>query len=514
MRFLFALRDRSLLRVFERPIRSLCEGGDEVHVVLGSGRKLTGSGYRLEEGLHGLTVGAGVEPSEGAKTELGPALRVWVDYLRYFEPELAPATKYRDRCGQPLPPGLREQTDWVGEESPELRGALAAGLRAIERSLPVPAQVTELLERERPDALLVSPLLKRTSPQVPYLRAARRLGIPSALCVASWDNLTTTGVIHEMPDLVTVWNDAQREEAIRLHNVPPDRIAVTGAPRFDAWFEQAPTTSRDEYCARLGLPADSPHILYVGSHKFTAPDEAEWTSRWIASLRASGHPELRDVPVVIRPHPGGSLQGSSKAARRLAQKPGVVVHPPNGAAVVDAASLSDYFDSIHHAAAVVGINTSAMIEAAVVGRGVHVLMAKRYRETQEDSPHFDHLRTVGGGLIVATESREEHAQGLARALRGEDADEVAERARSFLASFIRPYGLDQPATPVMVKALRELAAAPTVAAGPEMDDLAEVLGSLLISERSPQRRSVGRVRSPEAESSGSERAPKSHRARS
>jgi hypothetical protein len=101
-----------------------------------------------------------------------------------------------------------------------------------------------------------------------------------------------------------------------------------------------------------------------------------------------------------------------------------------------------------------------MIEAAAVGRGVHVLLADRYRATQEDSPHFDYLRTVAGGLIVATETMAEHARGLVSALRGEDADRASERARSFLASFIRPHGLDRPATPIMVDALRALAAEP------------------------------------------------------
>jgi hypothetical protein len=479
MRFLLALRNRLLLKVFEAPIRGLCEGGDEVVVLVEGAREGAGPIDPLEAEVDGLTIRPGVAPHAGP-IELEGALRVWIDYLRYFEPELAGATKYRERSGRPLPKRLREQTDLAAGAAPELRRALAAGLRALERSLPVPDEVMGLLERERPDAVLVSPLLKRGATQVSYLRAARRLGIPSALCVASWDNLTTTGGIHEMPDLVTVWNHAQREEAIRLHGVPPERVAVTGAPRFDEWFEQKPSASREDYCSQLGLPADRAHVLYVGSHKFTAPDEAEWIARWISWLRESGHPELDDVPVVVRPHPGGPLTGDSRGAQRLARMPGVVVHPPQGVRVVDPATLSDYFDSLHHAAAVVGINTSAMIEAAVVGRAVHVLLSKRYRSTQGESLHFNHLQSVGGGLIVATESKEAHARALARSLRGEDADEAAKRARSFLTAFVRPHGLDRPATPVMVDSLRALAAQPGAATGPELGDLADVLRPLLL----------------------------------
>jgi hypothetical protein len=484
MRFLLAFRNGEGLRIFEAPIRSLCQGGDEVLALLELPDQLGSVARRLEAELDGLEVRPGLEARDGSRVEWDAALRAWVDYLRYFEPELAASTKYRERCGRALPPDLREQIDLVAGQTPELRRALAAGLRALERSLPVPPEVMGLLEHERPDAVLVSPLLKRGSPQTLFLRAARRLGIPSALCVSSWDNLTTTGVIHELPDLVTVWNEAQRREAISLHGVPPERVVVTGAPRFDEWFEQTPTRSREDYCRLLGLPPDRPHILYVGSNKFIAPDEADWIWRWVSGIRKSGHPELSEVPVVVRPHPGAALHGESKSARRLAAIPGVVVHPPEGASVADAASLSEYFDALYHAAAVVGINTSAMIEAAVVGRGVHVLLAKRYRSTQADSVHFNHLLSAGGGLIVATDSREKHARGLAGALRGEDTEEAAERARSFLLSFIRPHGLDRAATPVMVDALRTLAAEPGVPVGPQIDDLAEEVGSLLNLERS------------------------------
>jgi hypothetical protein len=479
MRFLFALRSGDILRVFEAPIRKLCEDGDEVLVVFEAPNLLVDVSRRLDAELERLTILPAGEPP-GDRTKLDAALRGWIDYVRYFEPDLEGATKYRDRCGRPLPAALREETDRLAGESPELRRGLAAGLRAVERSLPVPQEVTQLLERERPDAVIVSPLLKRGSSQVAYLRAARRLGIPSALCVASWDNLTSTGLIHETPDLVTVWNDAQRKEAVHLHGIPPDRIVVTGAPRFDEWFDHSPTTSRGEYCNRLGLPTDRPHILYVGSHKFTAPDEADWISRWVSAIRASGHAELRDVPVVVRPHSSGTLKVGSEGEGTLRHEGNLVVHPPDGAVVSDSATLSEYFDSIHHAAAVVGVNTSALIEAAVLGRSVHVLLAKRYRSTQQDSPHFDYLRTIGGGLIVATRRPEAHADGLARALRGEDAEGAADRARRFLGAFIRPHGLNRPATPVMVNALRDLAQRTTEASGPEIDDLAAALRSLLL----------------------------------
>lgn len=480
MRFLFVFPHAGGLRAFGAPIRSLCEGGDEVVVLLESLTPLAGPFRALDDELDALAVrpgGARYERDDDA--DLAESLRIWIDYLRHFEPELAGATRFRERAGRPLPKLMREEMDQVATAAPQLRRSLAAGLRAIERSLPAPETVVKSVERERPDAVVVSPLLRRGSPQTPYLRAARRLGIPSALLVWAWDDLVTRGLIHELPDLVSVWNDAQREDAMRLHGVPAERVLVAGAPRFDAWLGRTPTSSPDDYRRRLGLPGDRPHLLYLCSGKRTAPDEGDWIASWISALRRSAHPELRDVPVVVRPHPGVPPQGGSKRAQRLGEMTDVVVDPPDGAREIDDATLGDYFDAIHHSAAVVGINTTAMVDAAVVGRGPHVLLAKRYRETQENSPHFGYLTSVGGGLLVVTRDREDHHAGLARALRGEDAEEVAVRTRTFVGSFVRPRGVDEPVTPILVEALRGLAAQPAAATGPESTELADELRAVL-----------------------------------
>ena len=129
--------------------------------------------------------------------------------------------------------------------------------------------------------MLVTPLIELGSPQTAIVRAAQASGIPVALCVASWDNLTNKGGIREELDLVAVWNEAQRREAIELHGVSPERVVATGANAYDHWFDWQPTTSREEFCASVGLPADRPFVLYVGSSRFIAPDEVPFVVRWL-----------------------------------------------------------------------------------------------------------------------------------------------------------------------------------------------------------------------------------------
>src|SRR5207302_9321962 len=122
-------------------------------------------------------------------------------------------------------------------------GARAAGyvLRALDRCLLPSPRATALLARERPDVLLVTPLIGFSSTQTELVRAAKRLGIPCGYPVASWDDPTNKGVLRDIPDLVLVWNDLQRSEAVELHRVPTERVCVTGAWPYDHWFGWRPS---------------------------------------------------------------------------------------------------------------------------------------------------------------------------------------------------------------------------------------------------------------------------------
>jgi hypothetical protein len=105
--------------------------------------------------------------------------------------------------------------------------------------------------------LLLTPLLYFGSYAGEYVRAARALGIRTLLGVGSWDHLTTKGLIHEAPDRVVVWNEAQRIEAGELHGIAPDRVTVTGAQAYDHWFVQKPTLSREAFQREGGNPRRS-----------------------------------------------------------------------------------------------------------------------------------------------------------------------------------------------------------------------------------------------------------------
>ena len=305
-----------------------------------------------------------------------------------------------------------------------------------------------------PDVLVISPLVTDQSTQVDLIKAARRFGVRSALCVASWDHLTTKGLMRIQPDLVALWNHAQRREAIEFHGVEADRIVVTGAQCFDRWFDRTPRRTRADFCARVGLRPDRPFVVFVGSTASisTPAAEVQFVTRWIAAVR-NGPGSLSDLGILIRPHPYNSVHWG---AVDLSEFPDVAVYPRHGANPVDTDDRADYYDTLHHGAAIVGINTSALIEAGIQNRPVFTIVDASFDDTQTGTLHFRYLLPENGGHLQHAASLDEHTRQLSATIE----DGAAPSAQAFIKAFVRPHGLDAPATPRLVEALEQLADRP------------------------------------------------------
>ena len=238
--------------------------------------------------------------------ELADATRLGLDYLRYQDPSYDEAPILRQRTSHRTP----RAATWLSGRFGRQR--TAAWLRALERAVPPPDAAVEFVRRQQADVVLITPLIELGSPQVDYLRAARELGLRTALCVWSWDHLTRKALIRVRPDRVLVWNATQRREAIYLHGVPADEVIVTGAQCFDQWFDRRAARDREAFCRRAGLRDARPFVLFVCSALFkgSAP---EWTfvRRWLRALRGSRDPAVRDAPVLSARIPSGCRSGTA-----------------------------------------------------------------------------------------------------------------------------------------------------------------------------------------------------------
>jgi len=454
-RYLFVMMHAGFVRNYESTLRLLVRRGHRIHIVYENDRNKLGENVvveRLAAELPEVTHGVAARREDGLWSRAAYTARTYMDFLRYLEPRYAKAVRLRDRVEQLVPRRLLQLARAAAPAAAARRG-LAAIARLIDRLAPPSPAIAAFVRDLHPDALLVTPLVDVGSGQVDYLREAAIRGIPSALCVASWDNLTNKGLMREIPHRVLLWNDRQKAEAVELHGVPPERVRVTGAQIFDHWFTWRPARTRAEFCAMVGLDHRRPIILYVGSSFFIAPNEADFAERWLTAIRASGDPEVAGANVLIRPHPNNSMQWLGFDFQKFG---GVALWPKFEADPFAPEFKHDLFDSLFHCAAVVGVNTSAQIEAAIVGRPVLTVRAPDFVHSQDGTLHFEHLADDDAGLLQIAATLDEHVEQLRQILA--DPAPVEQRTRAFVHAFVRPHGLETPATPILADELEELAA--------------------------------------------------------
>jgi hypothetical protein len=464
MRILFVMKHPAALRSLAGVVSLLCEHGHSLHLAF-AGIK-TGESHgalrRLAKEHSGLTFGSLPGLGRSPWSYLGSELRGGIDYLRYLEPDYADAPKLRARAEKSAPVTVRR----VGRAARRLAGpggvvAVRRTLQLLEGCLAPQPQLVRFLAEQEPDLVLATHLVTGLG-GAGLVRAAKQLGIHTAYLVFSWDNLTNKGLIRDVPDAVLVWNEFQEREAVEMHGVPRERLRVTGAPSYDHWFSRSPSRRRDEFCRLVGLRGDQPIVLYACSSPFVAPEEVGFVRRWVEALRAHGGLPA-EAGILVRPHPRNAAQW----ARAELALPQVSVWPPLGEEPVEEKARQNYFDSLFHAAAVVGINTSAQIEGAIVGRPVHTVLADEFRDTQQGTLHFHYLQAEEFGHLHVARTLEEHAALLEESLRGDGDDE---RNRRFVRRFVRPLGLEVPASPLVVEVIEELAAraAPVPSRGPAL----------------------------------------------
>ena len=147
-----------------------------------------------------------------------------------------------------------------------------------------------------------------------------------------------------------------------------------------------------------------------------------------AAMDAASDPLMRNVSLVVRPHPG-----NFKIYRDF-DLPRTWLIPREGALPNIPDALQLFYDTLHYAAAVVvGVNTSSVIETVIADKPVVALLTDEYRKTQTETQHFQQLLATDAVACAATP--EEGVTVLGHLIAGQD-HWRAERAK-FVATYIR-----------------------------------------------------------------------------
>lgn len=229
------------------------------------------------------------------------------------------------------------------------------------------------------EGLVVTNLQARSS--VRFLVAARRLGLPVAGYVASWDHTVGKGVVSPHLTRYIVQNETMLEDLVRYHGIEPERIVITGWPQTDVFHRRRTREDYERLLGRLGADASKPVVLFAGNTPTNAPYEGNLVGRFVEWL---GHGAHERLSIVFRPHPRESKMAERYGAVR--GQPGAVLQERSYADLDDLATL------LQHVDCVVANGGTILLDALVNDRpSVGVL----FDEGAPEGEHWAGLNLVG-----------------------------------------------------------------------------------------------------------------------
>ncbi len=189
-------------------------------------------------------------------------------------------------------------------------------MRAIDFRVAAPYRFSEYFVRYKPDVVLITDI--QNERDVELAHNARYFKIPSIGMVRSWDNLTTHGILRVVPDKLLAPSARVKEQAIKINDVPAERVEVVGISHYDK-YAKGPKISREEFFALYDLPIEKKLIFCTVIGDVYIPNNT--TDPYVLKLLSS-----LDVNIIVRFSPTvkvSALDGVKPYPNMRFDRPGV-----------------------------------------------------------------------------------------------------------------------------------------------------------------------------------------------
>ncbi|MCI0627138.1 MAG: glycosyltransferase [Acidobacteria bacterium] len=136
---------------------------------------------------------------------------------------------------------------------------------------------------------------QRALKAVPAMLAARRLRIPNATFIFSWDNLPK-GRMPIAADHFLVWSEYMRAELLHYYpDVATERIHVVGTPQFENHKDESLIWSRMKFCEWVGLDPARPVVCFSGDDLATSPYDHIYLDDLARSVKSIAPPQRPQI---------------------------------------------------------------------------------------------------------------------------------------------------------------------------------------------------------------------------
>ncbi|MGE3577163.1 MAG: hypothetical protein AB7I25_01790 [Vicinamibacterales bacterium] len=297
-------------------------------------------------------------------------------------------------------------------------------LQAVDHLVAPDAKIVDLLRRHRPDIVLsVPPVAGVWGSEV--LKAARWLGMPTAVYPASLDDYTTPREFPGPVDRWLVWHDVQRQEVESIIGARPSDVTVVGAQPLQAQRADRPSGPEPaRLLAAAGLEPARPFVLLHVMHGVRPGTITRWLSLFQREFPAT--------QVLVWVDRAWMLRGRKP---EFGAWDGVGVHR---AAVDASGGAGPLMATVRRAAAVVRLSPHGTLDVLAAGRPLHYLIelhAEHRVEFESCRHHLNPLSARFPSLVSFTTDEDDHVLALAFSLKEGPHPED-------LAGFEKEFGLD------------------------------------------------------------------------
>lgn len=129
-----------------------------------------------------------------------------------------------------------------------------------------------LLQKYKPDLVFCTSIIMGN--EADLVKAAKVARIPVMGMVKSWDNLVKDVPLRVSPDILLVWNDIMKYQAIKYQLICEKKIKIVGIPQFDIYqqVKNACHVTREEYLKSIGADPQKKLILFAAEGKWSPAD--------------------------------------------------------------------------------------------------------------------------------------------------------------------------------------------------------------------------------------------------
>lgn len=205
------------------------------------------------------------------------------------------------------------------------------------------------------------------------IKCCKKLKIKISYIVRSWDNLTNKGRMNLAPDVFFVWNEAQKKEILKFHNFKDSKIIIVGPLLYEHLLNENELIKKETFLNKIGANVAN-IITYVGSSPQILQNEIDYLISFLQKVISSKILD-HNTALIIRMHPLQTLSNSFKNSKHLnsqiekidklleLEKYNIHFIPSLKSNFFEKIDKSLYLNTIYHSDFLIGINTSAMVEA-------------------------------------------------------------------------------------------------------------------------------------------------------